>query len=63
MASAPMGSGGRFKALESALAAKGAQNPAGLAAAIGRRKLGKARFQALAAKGQRRANDHDADDK
>jgi len=43
-------SGGRFKALRSKLAAKGAANPSGLAASIGRKKYGKARFQKAAAK-------------
>jgi hypothetical protein len=53
----PLGSGERFAALESKLAARpGVTNPAALTAAIGRRSLGKARFQALAAAGRRRAS-------
>jgi hypothetical protein len=38
-----------FKKLSGELAAKGAKNPAGLAAWIGRRKYGKDKFQAAAA--------------
>jgi hypothetical protein len=49
----PLGEGGRFKAMESLMKAKGMSNPAGAAAAIGRRKLGAARFNALAAKGRK----------
>jgi len=45
-----LGSGGRFKALKAKLAAKGATNPGALAAYIGRRKYGKAKFAKLAAK-------------
>ncbi len=48
----PLGSGGRFKALTQELASKGAKNPDALAAFIGRKKFGKARFQNLAAKGK-----------
>jgi HK97 family phage prohead protease len=47
------GGGARFRALEAALAAKGAADPGALAAHIGRRKYGKARFTALAAKARR----------
>jgi hypothetical protein len=48
-----LGSGGRFAALKAALAkSKGVDDPGALAASIGRKKLGKARFQALAAKGK-----------
>jgi len=51
---APLGQGGRFAALEQKLANKpGVTNPGGLAAAIGRRSLGKARFQKLAAAGKK----------
>lgn len=39
-----LGSGARFK--------KGVTNPAGLAAYIGRKKLGASRFNALSAKGK-----------
>lgn len=50
---APLGQGGRFAALKNKLASKGAKNPAALAAYIGRKKLGKAKFQKLAAKGKK----------
>lgn len=46
-----LGSGERFDQLEGELSDKGAKNPGALAAWIGRRKWGKARFQKLAAKG------------
>jgi len=49
----PLGQGGRFKALKGALAKKGARSPGALSAWIGRRKLGKARFQKLAARGRK----------
>jgi peptidoglycan hydrolase-like protein with peptidoglycan-binding domain/phage head maturation protease len=46
----PLGQGGRFAKLKAALAAKGVKNPDALAAHIGRRKYGKAKFGKLAAK-------------
>ena len=46
------GGGGRFAALKGKLASKGADNPGALAAYIGLQKYGKARFQAMAAKGR-----------
>ena len=49
----PLGSGQRFAQLKNKLAAKGASNPAGLAAYIGRKKFGKEKFQSLAAKGKK----------
>lgn len=53
MASMKLGGGGRFAALKSELAHRpGVTNPGGLAAYIGRKKLGKQRFQSLAAKGR-----------
>lgn len=52
---APLGQGGRFAALKQDVAAKGATNPGALAAWIGRKKFGKARFQKLAAAGRRQA--------
>jgi len=52
-ASMKLGVGGRFKRLKAQLAAKGAENPAALAAWIGRRKYGGKRFQALSAKGRK----------
>jgi hypothetical protein len=43
-----LGGGGRFAALEGKLAAKpGIKNPGALAASIGRKKYGKAKFQNL----------------
>lgn len=53
MAKAKLGSGARFKALVSKISARGGvRNPAAVAASIGRKKYGKARFQKLAAKGK-----------
>ena len=47
------GSGGRFKALTRKLKnKKGVKDPEGLAAALGRAKWGKGRFQQMAAKGK-----------
>ena len=52
MAKAKLGSGRRFSQLSDALAKrKGVHDPAALAAYIGRRKYGKAKFQALSKKG------------
>ncbi len=52
---AKIGTGKRFASLKAKLSRKGVKNPGALAAAIGRKKLGKARFQKLAAKGRSRA--------
>ncbi|KKL51092.1 hypothetical protein LCGC14_2298950 [marine sediment metagenome] len=49
-----LGTGKRFAALKKNLAKKGARNPGGLAAFIGRKKFGKKRFAALGAAGRRR---------
>lgn len=50
---AKAGSGGRFKALEHKLSGKkGVKDPGALAAAIGRAKFGKGKFQNMAAKGR-----------
>ncbi len=55
MAKPTLGSGQRFSMLESKLASKpGVKDPAGLAAYIGRKKLGKTGFQKLSAKGRKR---------
>lgn len=52
-AKAPLGQGGRFAALKSKLSKQpGVTDPAALAASIGRKKLGKSRFQKLAAAGR-----------
>ena len=51
-----LGAGGRFAALKKAIATRGkVRNPGAVAAMIGRRKYGKARFQKMAAKGRKRA--------
>jgi hypothetical protein len=47
-----LGSGERFKQLSSKLDKKGVEDPKALAAAIGRKKYGKSKFQKLAAKGK-----------
>ncbi len=48
------GGGGRFKKLVKKLKGKkGIKNPAAVAAAIGRKKYGKKRFQKMAAKGRK----------
>lgn len=49
-----LGTGKRFAMV--AKSAKGASNPAAVAAAIGRKKYGKAKFQAMAATGRRRSS-------
>jgi len=52
-ANAPLGQGGHFAALKKRLSGeKGVTNPGALAAAIGRRKYGKAKFQSMAARGK-----------
>lgn len=56
MAKPPLGSGARFRNLSRRLATRGAHNPDALAAHIGRRKHGKAKFQRLAAAGRRRTS-------
>lgn len=53
MAKAQLGSGKRFSALSAALSQQGAHDPDALAAVIGRRKYGKARFAKLAAAGKK----------
>ena len=49
---APLGQGGRFAALKNKLKKRGAKNPGGLAAFIGRKKYGAKKFQKLAVKGK-----------
>lgn len=46
-----LGTGKRFAALTKSLAVKKAEDPAALAAYIGRKKFGKKKFKKLAAKG------------
>jgi hypothetical protein len=54
MAKSKLGSGARFKALESKIAKRGGvRNPAAVAASIGRKKYGAKKFQALATKGKK----------
>ena len=56
MAKAKLGSGKRFAALKKSITKKGGvRDPGAVAASIGRKKYGKKRFQALAAKGRKRA--------
>lgn len=55
VSTSPPGEGSRFAALEKSAAAGGARNPAAVAAAAGRAKYGKARFQKMAAAGRRKA--------
>lgn len=50
----PLGTGERFKQLTAQLRKRGVKNPEALAAWIGRQKLGKKRFQELAAKGRKK---------
>ncbi len=47
-----VGGGGRYKKLVKKLASEGAKDPKALAAYIGRKKYGKAKFQEMAAKGK-----------
>lgn len=53
-AHSPPGEGGRFAAVKAAAAAGGARNPGAVAAAIGRKKYGKAKFQKMAAAGRKK---------
>ena len=57
---AKLGSGARFRKLKASLAAKGARDPGALAAHIGRKKYGKAKFMALAAKARGASRSGDA---
>lgn len=50
-----LGSGGRFKALKNAISKrKGVRDAGAIAASIGRKKYGKAKFQKMSAAGRRR---------
>lgn len=53
-AKAKPGTGKRFAALEKTLAAKGAENPSALAAALGRAKFGSKKMAKMAAKGRKK---------
>lgn len=47
-----LGGGGRFAKLKNQLASKGASNPGGLAAFIGRKKFGAKKMASMASKGK-----------
>ena len=47
-----LGTGERFEKLKKKLATQGVDDPAALAASIGRKKFGKKKYQKLAAKGK-----------
>lgn len=50
-----LGQGGRFQKLKAQIAAKGGvSDPGAVAASIGRKKYGSTKFQAMAAKGQKK---------
>ena len=53
MAKSKLGSGARFKAVEKAAAKSGAENPAAVAAAVGRKKYGQKKMTSLAVKGKK----------
>lgn len=50
---APLGQGGRFAAVEASAAASGAENPAAVAAAVGRKKYGAKKMASMAAAGRK----------
>lgn len=49
-----LGSGARFKAVEKAAAKSGAENPAAVAAMVGRKKYGAKKMASMAAAGKKR---------
>lgn len=51
---AKLGQGGRFAAVAAAAKKGGAKNPEAVAAAVGRKKYGAERMQAMAAKGRKK---------
>ena len=51
---AKLGTGARFKALTAKLKTQGVKDPKALAASIGRKKYGKAKFQKMAAAGKKK---------
>lgn len=64
MSKAKLGSGQRFAALKDQLSnEQGVNDPAALAASIGRKKLGKAKFQSLASKGKKSSKKKPSDRK
>jgi len=50
---AKLGSGARFKAVEASAKKSGATNPAAVAAAVGMKKYGKNKMEAMAQKGKK----------
>jgi hypothetical protein len=54
MAKPPLGSGARFRAVAAAAAKGGARDPNAVAAAVGRKKYGKAKMAEMAAKGRKK---------
>lgn len=52
--STPVGEGGRFEIVKKEAAMSGAKEPGAVAAAIGRKKYGKAAFQKMAAAGKKK---------
>ncbi len=54
--STKLGGGGRFAKLKDTLTKGDVKDPKALAASIGRKKLGKAKFQKLASKGRKKAS-------
>ena len=59
-ASAPLGQGGRFAAVEASAAASGARNPAAVAAAAGRKKYGAKKMAGWAAAGRKKGRNSKA---
>jgi hypothetical protein len=51
---AKLGSGARFKAVERSAAKSGAENPAAVAAAVGMKKYGKKKMEAMARAGRKK---------
>jgi hypothetical protein len=51
-----LGGGGRFAKVKAAAARGGAENPAAVAAMVGRKKYGAAKMAAMAGKGRHRAS-------
>lgn len=60
MAKPPLGSGGRFAAIEAKAKASGAENPAAVAAAAGMKKYGKEKMEKMAQAGKKKSDTHKA---
>jgi hypothetical protein len=54
MAKAKLGSGARFKAVERSAAKSGAENPAAVAASVGRAKWGEKKMEKMAEAGKKK---------